>query len=80
MTENGMHAGEERLPAEIANHMRMLVHDVANALETIVMTHYLLGTSEQSSQAREWLAMMETGIKKASLLNKQLGEYIHENS
>ncbi len=71
---------EPKIPEEQARHIRSLIHDVANALETIVMTHYLLGMVEQSDQSKEWLTMMETGVKKASGLNKELGEYIRQHS
>jgi hypothetical protein len=71
---------EPKIPVTQAKQIRVLVHDVANALETIVMTHYLLAMGEHSEQTRQWLQMMEAGVQRASALNKELGEYIHQNS
>ena len=69
-----------KIPEDQSKQIRSMVHDVANALETIVMTHYLLAMAEPTGQTKQWLEMMEAGVKKASSLNKELGEYVHKHS
>jgi hypothetical protein len=69
-----------KIPEDQSRQIRALVHDVANALETIVMTHYLLTMADPTEQTKQWLDMMETGVKKAASLNRELGEYVHQHS
>lgn len=72
--------GDDKIPEELAVEMRRLAHDLSNALEIIVQTSYLLGTVELKDPAKEWLAMLDSGVNKALDLNVALRSYIKDHT
>ncbi len=68
------------IPEEHAAEIRRIVHDLSNALEIIVQTHYLLKMSKLDDTTLEWLAMMDTGVKKATDISTGLRKYVLENA
>jgi len=72
--------GPSEIHEEIALEIRKLSHDMSNALEIVVQTHYLLGTVELKEPGSEWLQMMENGVRKAMDINLALRTYIKAHS
>ena len=70
----------QSIPEEQALEIRRLAHDLSNALEIIVQTSYLLSMAELKEPAAEWLRMLDSGVNKALESNKQLREYIKQNT
>ena len=68
------------IPEELAAEVRKLSHDLSNALEIIVQTSYLLGTTELKSPASDWLRLLEGGVQKALDLNGALRTYVREHT
>ena len=70
------------IPEDLAVEIRRLAHDLSNALEIVVQTSYLLGTTGMKEPASEWLAMLDSGVEKALSINASLRSYIkaHSNS
>jgi hypothetical protein len=68
------------IPEEQALEIRRLAHDLSNALEIIVQTSYLLGTTELKDPAAEWLRMLDAGVQKALEYNLQLRNYIKQHT
>jgi signal transduction histidine kinase len=68
------------IPAEAAQRLRQLSHDLSNALEVILQTSYLLGTVELSENARQWRQMLDQGVQQATSLNSELRDYVRANS
>jgi hypothetical protein len=64
------------IPEEHATEMRRLIHDLSNALEIIVQTSYLLNMGEQDPSKKQWLEMMDGGVKQASNLSRELRTYV----
>lgn len=73
-------AGKAVIPEELAIEIRRLAHDLSNALEIIVQTSYLLGTTELKPPATEWLRMLDGGVQKALDINGTLRTYVREHS
>ncbi|HTV06975.1 MAG TPA: hypothetical protein VME86_16515 [Acidobacteriaceae bacterium] len=76
-------AGEQKVPAQIAEQIRRMSHDLSNALELILQTNYLLGmTADGSANAdqQKWREMLEQGVTQATQINRQLREYIRAHS
>lgn len=71
---------QQATPEEFAKEIRKLSHDLSNALEIIVQTSYLLGTTELKAPAADWLRMLEGGVQKALDLNGALRTYVRENA
>jgi hypothetical protein len=70
----------ESIPEDIAVEIRKMAHELSNALEIIVQTSYLLGTTEMKEPASNWLRMMDGGVQKAMDINRALRTYIKTHS
>ena len=70
----------DSIPEDVAVEIRKLAHELSNALEVIVQTSYLLGTTEIKDPAREWLRMLDNGVQKAMDINLALRTYIKAHS
>lgn len=68
------------IPDEHARAIRTLAHDLSNALEIIVQTSYLLGTTSLAQPASDWHRLLEQGVQKAVNQNQSLRDYIKANS
>lgn len=64
---------------EHATAIRKMAHDLGNALEIIVQTHYLLTLGEPNETTLQWLNMMDTGVKRATDIGAELRRYLHEH-
>lgn len=73
-------APAERIPREHALAIRTLSHDLSNALEIIVQTTYLLGTTELGEPASDWHRLLEQGVQKAVAQNQSLRDYLKANT
>ena len=60
--------------------LRRLSHDLNNALEIIVQASYLVGTTELSEPAGQWLKLLDQGAQQAAELNRQLRDYVRLRS
>lgn len=72
--------GSETIPEDVAVEIRKMAHELSNALEVIVQTSYLLGTTELKEPASNWLRMMDSGVQKAMDINISLRTYIKSHS
>ncbi len=68
------------IPGNHAAEIRRLVHDLSNALEIIVQTHYLLKLGKLDDQTLQWLTMMDTGVKQATDISVNLRQYVVEHA
>ena len=68
------------IPGNHAAEIRRLVHDLSNALEIIVQTHYLLKLGKLDDQTLQWLTMMDTGVRQATEISGSLRQYIVQNA
>src|SRR5882672_4043901 len=48
----------QKLPADVANQLRELVHDLSNSIETIMQASYLLGQLEIPSHGKKWVEVV----------------------
>lgn len=69
-----------KIPEDLAIEIRKLAHDLSNALEIIVQTSYLLGTTKLEEPASDWLHMLDGGVQQALDLNLALRTYIKNHS
>jgi hypothetical protein len=70
----------EKIPEDLSVEMRRIAHDLSNALEIIIQTSYLLGTTEMKEPASDWLRMLDDGVQKAMNLNLALRTYIKDHT
>jgi hypothetical protein len=68
------------IPEEPALELRRIAHALANSLEVIVQTSYLLSMAELKEPASEWLRMLDGGVNHALELNVELRDFIKKNT
>ncbi len=68
------------IPGVHAAEIRRLVHDLSNALEIIVQTHYLVKMGNLDEQTLQWLAMMDNGVRQATEISASLRTYVVNNA
>lgn len=73
-------ASTAEIPEELALEIRKLAHDLSNALEVIVQTSFLLGTVDLKEPQRDWLRMLDGGVRKAMDINLALRTYIKSHA
>jgi hypothetical protein len=78
-TETTVPLTAEKIPEDLAVEMRRMSHDLSNALEIIVQTSFLLGTTEMKEPASDWLRLLDSGVQKALAINLAMREYIKLN-
>jgi len=72
--------GTQPIPLEHAQELRRLSHDLSNALEIILQTSYLLSTVELDENASKWRAMLDSGVQKATGINRDLRDFVRSHS
>ncbi len=78
--ETSRYEPEHTIAADDAKEIRRLVHDSNNALEIIVQASYLVNMTELSDPAKDWMKLLDQGLRQAAALNKELREYILRHS
>ena len=63
------------LPDETVKEIRRITHDINNALEIIVQASYLVNTTALSDPAKDWMKLLDQGVRQATDLNRQLREF-----
>jgi len=75
-----MSSADEKIPAPLAKDLRLLAHDLSNALETIVQATYLISQAGPSENARRWVEMIDQASKEAVKINSKLREILRSHS
>jgi hypothetical protein len=68
------------MPESDAKEIRRITHDINNALEIIVQASYLVNTTALSDQAKEWMKLLDHGLRQATELNRQLRDFVLSRS
>ena len=63
-----------------AKEIRRITHDINNALEIIVQAAYLVNTTALSDQAKEWMKLLDHGIRQATDQNRKMREFVQSRS
>jgi nitrogen-specific signal transduction histidine kinase len=73
-------AEENKIPLELVKQLRVLAHDLSNALETIVQATYLLSQVNPPENTRRWVQLIEQSSQDAVRLNQKLREILRSQS
>jgi light-regulated signal transduction histidine kinase (bacteriophytochrome) len=73
-------AEEKKIPPELVKHLRVLAHDLSNALETIVQATYLLSQTNSSENTGRWVQMIDQSSQEAVRINQKLREILRSQS
>jgi DNA-binding MarR family transcriptional regulator len=70
----------EKIPAELAKELRMLAHDLSNALETIVQATYLIRQAGPPENSRRWVELIDQASQEAVKINLKLRQVLRSQS
>ena len=70
----------DQIPAEVAKELRMLAHDLSNALETIVQATYLISQAGPPENLRRWIELIDQASQDAAQINHKLRQVLRAQS
>ena len=70
----------EKIPTELAKELRMLAHDLSNALETIVQATYLISQAAPPENLRRWVELIDQASQDAVQINQKLRQALRSQS
>jgi hypothetical protein len=70
----------DKIPAELAKELRILAHDLSNALETIVQATYLISQSRPPESSRRWVELIDQASREAVRINQKLRQLLRSQS
>ncbi len=70
----------DKIPAELAKELRLMAHDLSNALETIVQATYLISQAGPPENLARWVKMIDQASQEAVKLNHKLRQALREQS
>jgi hypothetical protein len=73
-------AEENKIPLELAKQLRLVAHDLSNALEAIVQATYLLSQANPPENTRRWVQLIDQSSQEAVRLNQKLREILRSQS
>lgn len=71
---------EDKIPAELVRELRILAHDLSNALETIVQATYLITQAGPPENSERWVKMIDQASQDAVKINNKLREILRAHS
>jgi hypothetical protein len=69
-----------KIPPEVCSKLRMLAHDLSNAIETVMQAGYLLGQAKLEGDTKKWVALIDNASRDAARINREIREILRANS
>jgi len=73
-------AEENKIPPDMVKQLRVLAHDLSNALEAIVQATYLLSQAKSPETTGRWVQVIDQSSQDAVRLNQKLREILRSQS
>jgi light-regulated signal transduction histidine kinase (bacteriophytochrome) len=71
-----MENDSNKLTDETIARLRILAHDLSNAIETVMQASYLMAQSELDVSTQKWLQMIDTASQEAASINRTIREIL----
>lgn len=65
-----------KMANETVIRLRVLAHDLSNAIETVMQASYLLAQSTLDDNEQKWLKMIDTAAQEAARINREIREIL----
>ena len=65
-----------KIASETVARLRILAHDLSNAIENVMQASYLLAQSELDDNNQKWLKMIDTASQEAARINREIREIL----
>jgi light-regulated signal transduction histidine kinase (bacteriophytochrome) len=69
-----------KMAKETVASLRVLAHDLSNAIETVMQASYLLAQSKLDDADQKWLQMIDTAAQEAARINREIREILRSQS
>ena len=69
-----------KISVEVVKELRIVAHDLSNALEAVVQAAYLARQTSPSEDTRRWLDVIDKSSQEAVQLNRKLREILRAHS
>ena len=71
-----MQEESSKMANETVGKLRILAHDLSNAIETVMQASYLLAQSRLDDENQKWLKMIDTAAQDAARINREIREIL----
>ena len=69
-----------KIPPELNKQLRSLAHDLSNSIETVMQATYLLSQSQLDETSKKWAELIDTAIRDAARINREIREILRAQS
>ncbi len=69
-----------KMPPEVNKQLRSLAHDLSNSIETVMQATYLLSQSKLDETSKKWAELIDTAIRDAARINREIREILRAQS
>ena len=69
-----------KMPVEVNKQLRSLAHDLSNSIETVMQATYLLSQSKLDDTSKKWAELIDTAIRDAARINREIREILRAQS
>ena len=69
-----------KIPPEVNKQLRSLAHDLSNSIETVMQATYLLAQSDLDATSKKWAELIDTAIRDAARINREIREILRAQS
>ena len=73
---SAMQDESNKMVNETVARLRIMAHDLSNAIETVMQASYLLAQSELDDNHQKWLKMIDTAAQEAARINREIREIL----
>jgi len=67
---------EKQMETDTIARLRVLAHDLSNAIETVMQASYLMAQSELDDANQKWRKMIDTAAHDAAKINREIREIL----
>jgi hypothetical protein len=67
---------EKQMETDTIARLRVLAHDLSNAIETVMQASYLMAQSELDDANQKWRKMIDTAAHDAARINREIREIL----
>jgi hypothetical protein len=71
-----METDPSKMASETVVRLRLLAHDLSNAIENVMQASYLLAQSQLDDNNQKWLKMIDTAAQEAAWINREIREIL----
>ncbi len=65
-----------KMSPEVNKQLRALAHDLSNSIETVMQATYLLSQSQLDEASKKWAQLIDTAIRDAARINREIREIL----